>query len=228
MSTSRGALLAIEGVDGAGKHTQAVALSSALQRLGFATSLYTFPDYSGSRLGSTLRHMLAGNFGNATSIHPMLSAPLFALERAEKKDKILSDLNSGVIVICDRYVYSNVAHQACRLPMEERANFCELLEYIEFNVLGLPRATATILLDIDDSASEERRRERAEKSNFNRPLDDYERDSDSLSSARSIYLELARRLQWTICPAFIDGEQVDRMKVTESLLKMVKPILGGI
>lgn len=221
----KGVLISIEGVDGAGKNTQAQALRQALENLGHGVSEYSFPDYTGSRLGATLKHMLAGGFGDATLIHPSISAPLFSLERSEKRDNILSDLENGKIVLCDRYVYSNVAHQACRLPENERGTFQHWLEEIEFEILRMPRAHITILLDADIQVASDRRRLRAQEADQSRPLDDYEKDEASIILARQIYLSLAHNLDWVIVPTSVEGRVLSREEITLAILRNVKPQL---
>jgi dTMP kinase len=225
MISAKGLLIAVEGVDGAGKYTQVRALRLALEKLGYTVSEYSFPDYTGSRLGVTLKEMLSGRFGNATFIHPSLSAPLFALERAEKRERILADLASGKLVLCDRYVYSNVAHQACRLPDVERGEFQRWLETIEFEILGLPRPHLTVLLDVDNQVASDRRRIRSQESGQERPLDDYEKDEGSISLARTIYLSLARELQWIVVPTGAEGRSFEREAITLDVLRNIKPRL---
>jgi dTMP kinase len=225
MNSTEGVLIAVEGVDGAGKHTQVRALRLELEKLGYAVSEYCFPDYTGSRLGATLKEMLAGRFGNATLIHPSLSAPLFALERAEKRDRMRADLAAGTVVLCDRYVYSNVAHQACRLPDVERGDFQRWLENLEFEILKLPRPHLTVLLDVDSQVASDRRRIRSQESGQERPLDDYEKDEGSISLARTIYLSLARELHWIVVPTGAEGELFERAAITREVLRNVKPRL---
>jgi dTMP kinase len=225
MNSSSGILIAVEGVDGAGKHTQVRSLHSDLEKLGHTVSEYSFPDYTGSLLGATLKEMLAGKFGNATLIHPSVSAPLFALERSEKCDRIRADLAGGKVVLCDRYVYSNVAHQACRLPASERGDFQRWLEKVEFEVLKLPKPHLTVLLDVDPQVASDRRRIRSRESGQERPLDDYEKDEDSILLARTIYHSLARELQWVVVPTGAGGKLFDRDVITSEILRAVKPLL---
>lgn len=221
MSPMKGVLIAVEGVDGAGKNTQVQALRIELEKLGYMVSIYSFPDYKGSRLGITLKDMLAGRFGNATLIHPSLSAPLFALERAEKRDAIVADLAEGKVVLCDRYVYSNVAHQACRLFKEERSDFQNWLENVEFDLLQMPRPDITVLLDVDNQVASDRRRTRSAALGGERPLDDYERDEESISLARTIYLSLAHQFNWMVVPTGLGGQLFDRITITREILRNV-------
>jgi dTMP kinase len=225
MNSTGGVLIAMEGVDGAGKNTQVRALRVELEKCGYEVAEYSFPDYAGSLLGVTLKRMLAGGFGNATLIHPTISAPLFALERAEKRECIRADLAAGKVVLCDRYVYSNVAHQACRLPEAERSAFKRWLEKVEFEILELPVPDLTVLLDVDSQVASDRRRIRSQESGQERPLDDYEKDENSISLARTIYHSLARELHWIVVPTGAGGLLFERDAITAEIVRKVKPKL---
>ena len=217
MISKNGFLLAVEGVDGTGKQTQVTALRASFESIGHSVTTYSFPDYENSFVGPTLKSMLGGSFGNATEIHPSLSATLFAVERAEKAKRIQNELASGALVICDRYVHSNVAHQACRLPPEQRSAFQAWVERLEFDLLGMPRPNATILLDVDESEAERRRIQRAEASRGIRPLDHYEQDVLGLATAREIYKELAKILGWIEISAFSDPPEKITKRILENL-----------
>jgi dTMP kinase len=214
MTAHPGFLLAVEGVDGSGKRTQVAALEAAFGLAGRKVTTYSFPDYENSALGPDVKSMLSGAFGNATSIHPKLSAALFALERSQKAKKIREDISMGCLVICDRYVYSNVAHQEFRLPSTDRPAFRAWVEHLEFDVLGMPRPDATVLLDIDDDQAQKRRLSRSEANQGARPLDHYEQDSAGLASARAIYQDLSQQLGWVTVSAFGGGPSL----ITERLL----------
>lgn len=222
MNSSTGFLLAIEGVDGTGKRTQVTALQSIFENAGREVAVYGFPDYDHSFLGSTVRAMLMDKLGDAKAIHPTFSAALFALERSEKARQIRADLAAGKLVICDRYVYSNVAHQACRLPASEQLEFQKWVEHLEFETLGMPRADATVLLEVDEAEAERRRISRSEQAQGARPLDAYESDTAGLATARTIYSQLAQRLGWLNVEAFGGPPE----EITARVLRALSPVLA--
>lgn len=100
--------IAIEGIDGAGKSTQATLLKEALEKLGKKVVLTTEP--TTSKIGCLLREVLAGKF----LVHPKTAAHLFACDRAEHlygQDGVTKLCKSGTIVISDRYLFSSLAYQ---------------------------------------------------------------------------------------------------------------------
>lgn len=193
-----GRLLAIEGVDGSGKNTQARLLVDALTARGRAVRLVSFPRYAQSYLGATISDLLAGRLGPVAAVHPKLTALLFAVERAEMRGQIAGWLAAGIDVVCDRYVFSNIAHQAARLPAGEVAAFRDWLLHVEFELLGLPRPDDTVLLDLDDATSRRLREQRAAHAYSDTVLDEHEKDLAGMARARALYHDLAARFAWRL------------------------------
>ena len=106
MSTP-GILIAIEGIDGSGKHTQAKLLEHALASHGYSVYATGFPQYD-SWFGSMVGKFLNGDFGSLEAVDPHFSALLYAGDRYEAKARIQGALNEGKVVLVDRYVASNL------------------------------------------------------------------------------------------------------------------------
>jgi dTMP kinase len=103
---SRGRLITVEGVEGAGKSTQLEGLRAWLAGCGNAVVTTAEPD--GTPLGGRLRRLL----GESDRIGPLAEALLFTASRAEHVDRVIRPaLAAGQIVLCDRYADSTVAYQ---------------------------------------------------------------------------------------------------------------------
>jgi dTMP kinase len=101
-----GRLIVFEGIDGAGKSTQAKLLRDRLTGLGWPVLLTAEP--SDGPVGTTLRSL-------KSRLAPQEEAQRFTEDRAYHVEHvILPALNEGRIVICDRYVYSSIAYQGAR------------------------------------------------------------------------------------------------------------------
>jgi dTMP kinase len=219
---ARGRLLVIEGVDGSGKNTQSRLLVQALTQRGIRAELVSFPRYADSMLGPTISDLLAGRLGPVSSIHPKLTALLFAVERHEMRAPIQAWLDDGVTVVCDRYVYSNIAHQAVRLPAGEVDAFRDWLLTVEFDLLGMPRPDATVLLDLDDAVSRRLREARAAHAYSQTVLDEHEKDLAGMARARSLYHGLATLLDWQLIDCAPQGDLLTPPQVFDR----VWPALG--
>ncbi|MEM4700386.1 MAG: dTMP kinase [Candidatus Nezhaarchaeales archaeon] len=105
MAIVRGALIAIEGIDGAGNTTQAKLLVRWLRRKGVKALLTKEP--TRGDVGKLIRRRLREGRLNA-----LIDALLFAADRAEHVvNVILPKVEQGFIVITDRYVESSIAYQ---------------------------------------------------------------------------------------------------------------------
>jgi len=95
-----------EGIDGAGKSTQAELLAAALRQEG--RDVVTTREPGGTALGEEVRRLLLGG----TDVSPWAEAALFAAARAELVERVISPaLARGAAVVCDRYLDSSLAYQ---------------------------------------------------------------------------------------------------------------------
>jgi dTMP kinase len=135
--TPRGKLIAIEGIDGSGKRTQLDLLAQALEQRGLSTARISFPQYE-TLYGKLVARYLNGEFGSLENVDPQLSALLYAGNRLESKPWIEARLGEGYMVLADRYIGSNLAHQSARVPPGEREEFVGWLKRLEYGLYQLP------------------------------------------------------------------------------------------
>src|SRR3989449_10895631 len=102
-------LIALEGIDQAGKKTQTRLLSASLRGEGFKVGTLSFPIYSTSS-GRLIRSFLAGRAN--TSPHALHI--LYSLNRWENMETITGALKKNDLVICNRYIPSNLAYGEAR------------------------------------------------------------------------------------------------------------------
>jgi dTMP kinase len=144
---TRGKIIALEGIDGSGKRTQLDLLASALEARKFHTFRISFPRYE-SFYGKLVGRFLNGEFGTLDDVDPHLSALLYAGDRLEAKPEIESALAAGKIVLADRYIGSNLAHQSARVAPEKREEFFTWLKHLEYALYGLPAEDLVIYLRV--------------------------------------------------------------------------------
>src|SRR5574340_592080 len=143
--SKRGLLIAIEGIDGSGKHTQAQLLENALTASGYPVYSTGFPQYD-SWFGHMVGQFLNGDFGPLEAVDPHFTALLYAGDRFEAKPRMEAALSAGKVVLVDRYIGSNLAHQVARAPAEKRAVFLRWIEHLEYSIYGLPRENIILYL----------------------------------------------------------------------------------
>ncbi len=190
---ARGKFIALEGIDGAGKRTQVELLGRALDRRGIAHADFSFPRYD-SFFGQSIARYLRGEFGPLSQVNPRLSALLYAGDRLEAKTQMEVALRSCPLVVVDRYVASNLAHQGARAEPGQREEFLAWVRQLEYEILGLPREDLIFYLRVPVAESERRVAERAAR--LTRDL--HESDARHLEAAAAIYEELARGPCWAV------------------------------
>jgi dTMP kinase len=194
-------LIDIEGIDGSGKGTQARKLCDRLQASGVAACLISFPRYDATFFGQSIGEFLNGRFGTLDQVHPFLVSLLFAGDRFESKTHLLEALAANDVVVLDRYVPSNVAHQAAKLDRTARDELARRILQLEYEIYGLPQADLVLLLDLPVSTAQALIARKSQRSYTSRPADLQEADGRYLQRVREMYLDLARtNPRWRIVP----------------------------
>ncbi len=145
-----GYVIVIEGTDGCGKQTQSERLANRLISNGYNVKRLSFPNYD-SPSAAPVKMYLGGEFGSSDkSLDAYQASVLFAVDRMCTYKKDLEKFyNDGGIIIFDRYVESNMLHQAGKLDnLSEINDYCDWLDQLEFDTLKLPRPNKVIFLDV--------------------------------------------------------------------------------
>ncbi len=184
-------LIAIEGIDGSGKGTQAKLLCESLRGLGRSCGLISFPRYEATTFGRTIGRYLNGQFGDLAAAGAHFAALLYAGDRFESLPLIRSEMATCDVVIFDRYVPSNLAHQAAKLDREQREAFIAWVEAIEYGVYGLPRADAVVYLDLPVAIAQQLIARKGRRDYTTKAADMHEADAAYLVRTAQVYEKLA-------------------------------------
>lgn len=147
-SPTDGVFVALEGVEGSGKSTQAARLAEGLRDEGWEVVVTREP--GGTPIGERVRGVLLDP--NGAGMDHRAEALLYAAARAEHVAKVIRPgLERGAIVICDRFVDSSLAYQGYGRQLGED----DVFEINRWAIAGvLP--DAVVLLRIDPSEGLER------------------------------------------------------------------------
>ncbi|MCM8709656.1 dTMP kinase [Clostridium sp. SYSU_GA19001] len=105
---NKGLLITFEGPDGSGKTTQISMLKEYLNNKGFEV-IYT-REPGGTKISEKIRDIILDNKNSEMS--PMCEALLYASARAQLVQEVIKPaIESGKIVICDRFVESSIVYQ---------------------------------------------------------------------------------------------------------------------
>lgn len=184
-------LLAVEGIDGSGKGTQSTLLVKGLTDRGLRVGFVSFPRYRQTRFGVKIADYLNGRFGNLDQVDPVLVSLLFAGDRFESRGELLQQCQGSDIVICDRYVGSNAAHQGAKVDPDRRDELLRWIHFVEYELFQLPRPDLTILLDVTVASAQQMVLKKAPRTYTADATDLHEADGDYLAKVRDLYLMLA-------------------------------------
>ena len=141
--------IVLEGLDGAGKSTQVNLIKEFLENKNIETRFLHFPRTESPFFGDMVARFLRGEFGNLADVNPYIVAMLYAGDRKDASETIQQWLANDIVVIADRYVYSNIAYQCAKLQSKEEKN--KLSQWIidfEFDYYKLPKPTINLFLDV--------------------------------------------------------------------------------
>lgn len=173
-----GLFITFEGIDGVGKSTQANLLQDYLEQLGHRVVRTLEP--GGTELGQEIRNLLLHRRG---AVAPRAEALLFAADRAHHiATKVRPAMESGAVVISDRYLDSSVAYQGAgrELSMDD-------VRRINLWAVDNLLPNLTVLLDLDARSAQARRQQTGEAP------DRLESEKlEYFEATRSAFLELSR------------------------------------
>ncbi|MBI2594591.1 dTMP kinase, partial [Candidatus Curtissbacteria bacterium] len=192
MSRTQGKFIVFEGADGTGKTTQAKFLYHYLKKRKVPAEFISFPRYADNLWGKLVRRYLDGEFGNISSVNPYLASVLYAGDRLLASEKIRKWLAQGKTVVCDRYMASNIAHQAAKIKDQKlKIKYIKWLEDFEFGQNKIPKPDLVILLTIPTEV--------AQKFMRLRKLDIHEKDIRYQMLVAKAFEEYARtQKSWAI------------------------------
>lgn len=180
--------ISLDGIDGGGKSTQVARLCEALRCRGY--EVLAVRDPGGTATGEAIRSLL---LDSQLAMHRRAEAMLFMAARCELVERLIRPaLQTGKVVVSDRFLLANVVYQSTTLGDANSSPLSaeELWRVGEWAVGGL-RPDLTLLLDLPAEVSLRR---------IDRPTDRMEsRGLDYLESVRQAFLrELPRAARHTL------------------------------
>ena len=222
-----GRLIALEGIDGSGKRTQMNLLRDVIAAGEGGHSVYStgFPQYD-SWFGKMVGQFLNGDFGPLDSVDPRFTALLYAGDRFEAKPKLEAALNNGQIVLVDRYIGSNLAHQTARVAPEKRAEFKAWIEHLEYGIYELPREDLVLYLRVRPAEAQQLVGQKSQRTYTAAKQDILEASLRHLEQAAAMYDSLARQAPWVTIECFdtVRGAMRSPKEIAQEVLVAVNKV----
>lgn len=188
-----GLFIAIEGGDGSGKGTQSKLLAGYAKKQGFDVYQVSFPRY-GKDSAFYVEKYLNGAYGSAEDVPADLGILPYAIDRYAASADIRTHLKKpNSIVIADRYMASNLAHQGAKIADTiERKKFYERTKITEYDVLGIPKPDKNIVLIVPAHIMQENVDKKEARGYTDKKRDIHEADANHLEKAKANFEELSK------------------------------------
>ena len=188
--------ITFEGIDGVGKSTQLDLLETWL--IGRGKEVIRTLEPGGTELGQEIRHLLLHRKGD---VAPRAEALLYAADRAHHvATKIRPALDSGKVVLSDRYFDSSAAYQGAARELDV-TQVRDISLWAVDNLLP----DLTILLDLTAEQAMQRRNKTGVEP------DRLEQEKvDFFERAREQYLELAKEPRFLIIDANLSVDEIQQ------------------
>ncbi len=199
---NRALFISIEGPDGAGKSTQLAMLADYCRERGL--DVLTTREPGGNPISEKIRGLILDP--ENTDMSAAAEALLYAASRAQLMDTVIRPaLESGRIVLCDRFVDSSIAYQAYARGLGDGVRVIN-----EFATGGI-KTDLTIFLDIDPEVGRERNVSTGKKDRM---------EQEELAFHRAVYegyKDIARREpERVVC--------IDASRCTEAVFEDIKAV----
>lgn len=222
-----GKLIVIEGTDSSGKETQTKRLFEKLEEKGLKVKKISFPNYD-SPACEPVKMYLAGAFGeDAMKVNPYPVSTMYAIDRyASFKTDWEKFYNEDGIIVTDRYVTSNMVHQASKIrDLDEKKKYLNWLEDLEYEKMGIPRPDLVIFLNMPTDMAIRLMAERKNKITGEEKKDIHERDKEYLKESHANACKIANIYNWKEIKCN-DGERIKTIEeMGEEVFSLVEEVV---
>lgn len=222
-----GKLIVIEGTDSSGKETQTKRLFEKLEEKGLKVKKISFPNYD-SPACEPVKMYLSGAFGeDAMKVNPYPVSTMYAIDRyASFKIDWEKFYNEDGIIVTDRYVTSNMVHQASKIKdLDEKKEYLNWLEDLEYEKMGIPRPDLVIFLNMPTEMAVKLMAERKNKITGEEKKDIHERDKEYLKESHANACKIANTYNWKEIKCS-DGERIKTIEeIGEEVFSLVEKVV---
>ena len=211
----KGKLIVLEGIDGAGKATQAKLLAKRLRAEGIPLTTFKSPRYE-TPTGKIVKNALMGKYGDFVNLPPYISALPYLLDFSAAQKEITAALKRGA-VLCDRYIQSTLAFHSAKIPnTKKRRQFIKDIERIMYQELELPRPDLIIYVDTPPHIAQKLLKNKK---------DQHEKNMSYQKRVAKTYASLATGGEWRTVHCIESGKILSPKIIHERIWRIVQTIL---
>ena len=226
-----GKFIAIDGVDASGKQTHTELLEKYFTEKGVKVRRLSFPMYN-SESSALVKMYLGGQFGNnADDVDAYCASTFYAADRfaTYKSDWHADYEDENTLIIADRYVSSNMIHQASKIDdTAEKDKFLDWLSDFEYGLYKIPQPDVTIFLDMPPEYGRKLMENRNNKITDEKALDIHESDANHLIKSYNNAKYVADKFSWNTVSCVKNGEIRSIEDIQDEVRKICESVIESL
>ncbi|MGB9609134.1 MAG: dTMP kinase, partial [Minisyncoccia bacterium] len=160
---------------------------------------------------------------------PYKTSIFYALDRFDVSKKIKEWLESGYLIVSNRYVASNLGHQGAKIASKsERKKFFNWVLNFEHNILNIPRPNLNIILHLPAKIAQKLVSQKGKREYLlGAKKDIHEADLKYLKQAEKVYLELQKLYpkEFKLVECFLNDKILTPEEIHQKIWQILKNLI---
>lgn len=214
--------IVIDWIDGSWKGTQVKLVEEKLKEMWKKVKILDYPRYEEQSSFMVQKYL---NWDYGKEVWAKLASIFYAVDRFDSSFWFKKDLEKYDYIISNRYVSANIIHQSGKIAdKEERKEFINWIEDLEYNVFGIPKPDKTIFLNVSPEMSQKLvlKKEEREYLKWGKKMDLHEEDRDHLTNAHKAAMEVVNaNADWIKIDCEKDWDMRSVEEISKDILDLV-------
>lgn len=214
--------IVIDWIDWSGKWTQVKLLEKKLTKLWKNIKILDYPRYWQKSAFAVEKYLNWDYWKNITAKQASI---FYALDRFDDSFNLREDFEKYDFIISNRYVSASMIHQAWKiLDKNERNNFLDWLEDLEYNIFKIPKPDLTIFLNVSPEMSQKLilMKEKRDYLKWWKKMDLHEEDKNHLKDAHFSAMEVVNKYDdWLKIDCEKNWEMRDIEEINEEIINIL-------
>ena len=222
----RGVFIVVDGTDGSGKSTQTKMLVKRLEKMGKKVHLEDFPQY-GKKSAGPVEDYLNGLYGTAKDLGPYIPSMLYAIDRFAAKGRIKKYLKEGYVVISNRYVTANMAHQGGKINNSQKRNqYFKWLFETEYKFFGIPKPNLNLILHMPARQAQKLVDKKGPRFYIGtKKRDLHEKDLEHLLASEKTFIAISKQFKYPMIECMVGKMLLTPDQVHELVWEKIKKLI---
>ena len=214
--------IVIDGIDWSGKWTQLQRVKTSLEKQRKSVLVLDFPRYWKKSTYAIEKYL---NAWYGKDVSAKQASLFYALDRFDAAHDFKKEMQNYDYVISNRYVSANMIHQWWKMKdKQEREDFLNWIDDLEYNILWIPRPDVTIFLNVSPKTSQQlvEKKDVRDYIEWDANKDIHEADENHLTDAHNTACDIVEQFDdWLKIDCEEDWEMLSQEIITEKILNII-------